>query len=388
MQVVSLTTHKVCCPRQADSRLRIVPSVRHLDLKTRIDVLLKNLDMPAFPQLETLELRAWTPTIHPYDSIDLDLTGVQSLRHLHIENWVPKSIDVTSGCRVHAVWHYHKARYSRELDWLDSPCWSNSDTALASLTFHAPRIHWDIAVDAIYRIMECQVGLEFLEINAHTYTLGWKEVPFTIPSQCNDGLRAPLRIEIWTRRGCYLKLDDTPLGKAVVLKIKGPIFIATPGASNNLHWYTLKSRPASRVDKGYMSLRWQPAEAQGSAKSPVIVVSRDAAGHCWHAADLNASVICGSFSKFLSKFYVQILLLVLVSLCMGIWLRLSFASSFLQEVICRGSGLFESGTELLIASKAALCKSLSSWKSMQVSEICDLLLELVDFYLELVEPMI
>ena len=122
MQVVSLTTHKVCCPRQMDSRLRITPSVRHLDLKTRIDVLLENLDLPAFPQLETLKLRAWTHTIHPCDSMDLDLTGVQSLGQLHIENWAPRSISVTRGCRVHAVWQYAKARCFEELDWLGSPC--------------------------------------------------------------------------------------------------------------------------------------------------------------------------------------------------------------------------------------------------------------------------
>lgn len=221
--------------------------------------------MPAFPQLATLKLRAWKHTIHPYDNIDLDLTCVQSLRHLHIENWAPRSIGVTRGCRVHAVWQYHDdddAWYPISLDWLGSPCWSTSGTALASFTFDASRLYLVSAVCAINRIMECQNGLELLKIAARHNGLGWKDAPLKFPSQCDDGLRVPLRVEINTRLRCFIHLDDdTPLGKAIVLKIKGPIEIATPGASDDLHWYTLKSLSASGVDKGYMSLRWQPAEA-------------------------------------------------------------------------------------------------------------------------------
>ena len=240
---------------------------------------------------------------------------------------------------------------------------------------------------AFYRIIECQLGLELLKISARTNTLGWKEAPLTIPSLCNDGLRVPLKIEIQTRRGCYLHLDDdSPIGKAVVLNIKGPIYIATLGASDSLHWYTLKSRPASRIDKGYMSLQWQPAEAQGSAKSPVIVISRDAAGH---AADLNCvTIICGSFRRFLYKFRMRILLLLLVSLCIGRWLHLFFASSHYQRIACQESGLLKICTEVFVAGEAAVYRFLSLWWSMKVSERVKLLLKLAEFFLELLQPAI
>ena len=385
MQEVSLTTHKVCYPRQEDSRLHVAPSVRHLDLKTRIDVLLKNLDMPAFPQLETLRLRAWKHTIHPYDSIDLDLKGVQSLRHLYIENWSPKSISVTESCRVYAMWQYLQAQYPTELDWLISPCWSTPGTALTSLTFDAPRMSGDLAMYAVHEIVECQAGLKHLRIKVRA-TLGCKEEPLTFPALCNDGLEAPLRVEISTGAGCWLHVDeDTPSGRALVLRIKGPIYVGTPDAEDVLHWYTLRSRLASKVEKGHMSLWWQPAEAQSSAKSTVILIDRDVGRH---AGDLYTNVICGSFSKLLCKFHAQIPLLVLVSLCMGAWLWLLCKGRHHQGIACRGSGLFESCPEVRVAGKAAFYRILSSWKSMEVSEVVDLLLEVVDFCSESIRPTV
>lgn len=73
---------------------------------------------------------------------------------------------------------------------------------------------------------------------------------------------------------------------------------------------------------------------------------------------------------------------------MGRWLWLLVASSYFQAIARRGSSLFESCKEVLIAGKAAFFRSLSSWKSMEVSELVELLLEIIDTYLELVQPVI
>ena len=78
------------------------PLLRCLELETSITSFLQGTDMQAFSQLHTLKLRAWGAASWPISEGDLDLTSLPSLRRLHIENWSPESISVTTRCRVHA----------------------------------------------------------------------------------------------------------------------------------------------------------------------------------------------------------------------------------------------------------------------------------------------
>ena len=204
------------------------PSVRHLHLHTATQDLLRRVDPQALLQLETLTLHYWVREGESDLEIlsngqthlareDLDLSRLQSLRRLHIEDWSPRSISVTEGCRVHAVW---KLPFKGQ-EWLLSPCWQIPGSALASLQINAERsMLTPVHMRAIQAVLKSQTGLELLKIAS--VTLGSKEVPLTFPREPTECLMSPLRIEICTTQGCWID-ESIPPTENLVIKIDGPI---------------------------------------------------------------------------------------------------------------------------------------------------------------------
>ena len=151
-----------------------------------------------FSQLETLEL---FHSGHNVTSVVLDLSSMQSLRQLTIEDWSPEAIKVSSNCKVHAVWRRLGWRKGQTRQWLQSPCWTTPDIKLASLVVEEAWVPHttDLQVRHIHRIMECHGELEWLKISSQR--LGSDEAPLTIPTQYIQGRNVSLSVNIWTAKG-------------------------------------------------------------------------------------------------------------------------------------------------------------------------------------------
>ncbi len=259
MQVVTLTT-----PYIHSYLLNTWPSIRHLDLETHIPDLLLHVDMRAFTQLETLRLRSWGLIPASINSIHLDLSQVHSLRLLHIENWSPKSINVTSGCQVYAKWEdpqEYPEHPEDQPDWLLSPAWTAWSSNLVS--FHLEEDYERSAHDAVHAlhtIMECHERLKSLRLAV--YDVGSRQTPLTFPASHLKGLRASLTVEITTTVGCWIQLDDmTPFSNQLVLNIRGPLHIGFPAALGSMLWHHLEGASASSRGEGPESLWGQLANA-------------------------------------------------------------------------------------------------------------------------------
>ena len=222
--------------------------------------------MQAFSHLETLRLRAWRSFPFSVNSLDFDISGVQRLRHLHIEDWSPRSIITAPGCRIYARWHAAEPHSLKPIgvatrQWLQSPCWRASGTNLAALHVEHSLGFGPTGVRAIQTILECQHGLERVTINTAAGSLGTEEIPFTVPSHDITNLDKLLRVEISTSSGCWLLVRDTmPLGKTVTMDTEGPLHVCTP-VSRRLRWYFLEGGSASSTAEGQSSLQWQLANA-------------------------------------------------------------------------------------------------------------------------------
>lgn len=285
MQAVSLVSPIIW----ADD-LQARASVRRLDLEASMETFFRdNVEWQAFSQLETLRLCAWSSYNLPINYIPLELADLHSLRHLHIENWSPKSIDIIACCRVYATWHSPKERDDPQ-QWLLSPCWKASDINLVSLRIdikqksYAERT-W---IRAIMIIMECHAGLELVKVTALSF--GSKEVPFEIPTRCDEDRSSPLKVEINTRYGCLLALTAAlPSSKALILDTKGPLYVGLPATREILKWYALEGKSASNIEEGLLSLEWQLAQALSSVEETqagevVVYASNTAVGeHAAHA---------------------------------------------------------------------------------------------------------
>ncbi len=219
------------------------------DLGTRITCLrdVENLAhfRQAFMRLETLKLCS---TGQSFDWVDLDLSHVQTLRGLHIENWSPKTINASAGCKVHAVWSMSGQTKRGDSTWLSSPCWRNPDVNLASLIVEG----LDTAViqaDLIHTIMECHIKLECLRIQGKK--IGSEKAPFAFPSNYVKSLNSPLMVNITTPKGCWLYWDDAILSsKHLMLQIKGLLHIGISNAQGELQWCTLEGHQWSAYSFG------------------------------------------------------------------------------------------------------------------------------------------
>ena len=207
-------------------------------------------------------LRNWRyyRRIAPINDIPLDLQRLNSLKCLHIEDWAPKSISVTAGCQVYAVWR--QADGSEDEKWLLSPCWRDPSTNLVSLQLHVDSLFLtkpDL-IHAIKTIVECHASLELLRVTAQS--LGSTGLPFTLPTLSYKGRAAPLKMEIITRNGCWLRLFNTwPFGKSLVLNTWGPLHLGIPATRETMGWYALDGHLASNIEEGPLSLRWQLVRA-------------------------------------------------------------------------------------------------------------------------------
>ena len=206
MQVVSLRA-----PCIDSLGLCTWPSMRHLQLHTSTLGFLTMDDLQAFTQLKSLRLHHCASEFNSdcqahLFSEDLNLSSLQSLRRLHIEDWSPRSsISVTAGCRVDVLW---RLPLTCE-DLLLGPCWQSPGTALASLQVNAGSSMLGPAqTQAIQKTLKYQTGLELLRITSAT--LGSKEVPLTFPRERSECLRALLRIEICTTQGCWIDEKSFP----------------------------------------------------------------------------------------------------------------------------------------------------------------------------------
>ena len=309
MQVASLTTPLIGYPG-----FQAWASVEHVYLETDVADLLQRFDMQAFSHLKTLRLRAWRSFPFPVHSLDFDMSGVQSLRQLHIEDWSPRSITVAPGCRVYAKWHAAGSPVLQIRQWLQSPCWRASGTDLAALHVKYSKGFGPNGVRALQTILECQHGLE--RVTIHTAgSLGTKAVPFAVPSHEITNLEKLLRFEISTSSGCWLLVHDTtPLGKTVTLDTKGPLYVRTP-VSRSLRWYALEGSSASSVAEGQSSLQWQLANAimmsrtksRRGANNPNLEDAQQAAWTQQDCDKLWGHVIC--------PFCVPLTVLGLIALC-------------------------------------------------------------------------
>ncbi len=205
------------------------PSIRHLDLQTHIPDLLQHVDLLAFQQLEFLRLRSWSTIPSSINTVDLDLSRAESLRHLHIEDWSPRSFNVTPRCRVYAKWEKPVVMYT-QYGWSRSPCWI--DPSINLICFHmdtAGFIRGTSLGGALHTILENHDGLESVRIALTR--VGSVDAPLTFPTAYLQGLRACLTIEISTIDGCWLQLDDiTPFSGRLVLNTKGPLHVGIPAA--------------------------------------------------------------------------------------------------------------------------------------------------------------
>ena len=152
--------------------------------------------------------------------MDLDLSKLRSLRHLHIDNWSPRSISVAAGCRVHASWR--PPLQGRE--WLLSPCWQRPGISLASLQVNIAGISMLTPghTQAIQTILWCQTGLELLRVESAT--LGSKDMPLIFPRESIERLKTPLRVDICTTHGCWVDKSSIPASKHMVIKTVGPVY--------------------------------------------------------------------------------------------------------------------------------------------------------------------
>ena len=262
MQEVSLKT-----PYIRSHLLCTWSSIRHLDLETHIPDLLQHVDMRAFTQLETLRLRSCSMIPPSINDMNLDLSHVRSLTHLHIVNWAPKKINVKPGCRVYSKWESpHTLPYvdisKNRLPWVLSPCWTDSSSKLVS--FHINQRTLSASghrtLHAFRTMMEFCEGLE--SFRCALVTLGSKKLPIVFPASPLRGPRAPLIVEIITSGGCWLQVDDmTCLGKGTVLKTEGPLHVGILAASGRMLWCSLKGSSLSTIGIGPESLQQQLAEA-------------------------------------------------------------------------------------------------------------------------------
>ena len=231
------------------------PSLQHLDLETHIEEFLQRVDWQAFPRLETLRLCHHRDGCgYPFKHGSLDLSSLRRLSCLHIVNWSPNSINVTASCQVHAAWQPAKAQEKDSRpgmaaqgifvvqpwiafqEWLLSPCWADPGANLVSLHIESGSGLAGDEIHAVNAILRRQHRLEFLEITV--CKVGSKEEPLMLPSYCSEGLSTPLRVDISTRVGCWLHLDDTsPAAKTVALNTKDSVHIGILGASYDLQWY-------------------------------------------------------------------------------------------------------------------------------------------------------
>ena len=215
LQVASLTTSVLPGPG-----LTAWPLLRHLDLETSMSWFLQHNDLQAFSQLETLRLCSWGTYMRPVNEIPLDLSSLRSLRHLGIENWSPQSLKVANGCQVHAMWQQSETGGDRE--WLLSPCWRAPSVNMVSLHLERKSVTQPGEMCAIQTILECQTGLELLRIKTNRF--GSRRVPITLPTHRCEGQASPLKIEISTRNGCWICLENEgPSRKKLTLKIEGPL---------------------------------------------------------------------------------------------------------------------------------------------------------------------
>ena len=183
------------------------PLLRCLELETSITSFLQGTDMQAFSQLHTLKLRAWGAASWPISEGDLDLTSLPSLRRLHIENWSPESISVTTRCRVHAIWQQPRKDgiflpCYRARDWLLSPCWTAPSIHLAPFNICDQGIIDIDEVRALQRLLERHHELKVLRIT--TGQLGSKGVPFAFPPHIYERQDSHMRAKIRTSTGLWL----------------------------------------------------------------------------------------------------------------------------------------------------------------------------------------
>ncbi len=254
-----------CCCTHTYQRAH--PVIRHFDFSRSIGGPQQGPDMQAFLQLVTLRLRFRKHECRSVNNIDLDLSYVQSLRSLHIENWSPKSISVTASCQLTAVWQQPEVGSTRL--WLHSPCWRDPAINLALLHVqdkHECIWHSDTRqIHAIHETVACQDGLEALRIEAMVW--GSEEGPFSFPSCLQKDPDSALRIEISTIKGCWLLVDEfTPFNGSVVLSIEGPLHVGVIAASGSLQWYKLEGNFASNSGGELSSLHLQLARAMARAK--------------------------------------------------------------------------------------------------------------------------
>lgn len=224
-----------------------------------MDGLLKFTDWQTFPQLETLALCAFTSRDYPIDTIDLDVSGAQTLRRLQIENWSPKSIRAAAGCRVHAVWqppaNIKVAKKMTVHSWLQSPCWRAPGTNLAALHIEHLIRHDFIQLSAI---LERQHLLETLRI-----TLADAGSPDSLLNMLFPyfkGMKTLLKVDISTVAACFLNVHDMLcLCKTLVLDVKGPVLVTF---SEKLYSGVLEGYSASAVEVKPLFTQEQPARAK------------------------------------------------------------------------------------------------------------------------------
>ena len=230
MQVVSLTTQYISMGAGHGT----LPPIRHLHLETNIDYLLEHSDLQAFTQMETLSLRPWKSEPSFINTLELDISSAQNLGRLRIENWSPKSIRVTQGCRVYAVWQPPATPTvaPNMQAWLHSPCWRAPGTKLAALHIEHHCLLWCglIQLSAIRAILKRQHELETLKIAVER--LGSPEMPLNILFPDFNCMKTPLRVDIRTQAGCFLNPSDTLcLSETLGLDIKGPVLVPVQAAS-------------------------------------------------------------------------------------------------------------------------------------------------------------
>ena len=267
MQAVSLASPLIW----ADD-LQAKPLVRRLDLETNMSTFFEmgTVEWQAFSRLETLRLCAWSYCNPSINNIPLELAKLHSLRHLHIENWSPKSINVIACCRVYATWRHTPAIRTKPQVWLHSPCWTSPRTKLVSLQVDVMQRQFaePNEIRAIMSIVECHAGLESVRVTASR--LGSEGVPFLLPILCSEGRTAPLKAEIKTSHGCWLGLTETlPSNKAFILNIQGPLHVGLPATREVLKWYALQGCSASNISEGASSLEWQLAKALSPAENTI-----------------------------------------------------------------------------------------------------------------------
>ena len=212
MQIASLKA-----PFISGRGLEARPSLRHLELETDLYHLLDDFGsgyMQAFPQLETLRMRSTHPSLN---HLDLDLSHWHGLRHLHIIDWAPQTIMVSTRCQVQAVWsrRFHVNAH----DWLLSPCWRAPGIQLISLVVEG---EWptEIQVHFVHQIIVCHRELEWLEIRSPR--LGSEEIPIIFPAHYFNRFKSPLTVKISTTKGCWLYLRDAKYRFLIVI-VEGPL---------------------------------------------------------------------------------------------------------------------------------------------------------------------